>query len=83
MPITSAKIELKHEFALKPTIGRSFGKVTLYAAGGPALFDVETKFINAVDFAVIGGTLVNVTGEPISFSNDDWVWGVVAHVGAT
>ena len=55
VPITPAKIELKHQFALMPTISRSFGKVTIYAGGGPALFDVETKFINAVGFAVIGG----------------------------
>jgi opacity protein-like surface antigen len=83
VPITPAKIELKHQFALMPKIGRSFGKVTIYTGGGPALFDVEMKFINAVGFAVIGGTLVNVTGEPVSFSNDDWVWGGAARVGAT
>jgi hypothetical protein len=53
--ISLAKIELK-QFALIPTIGRSFGKVTLYAGSGHALFDVETKFINVVGFAVIGGT---------------------------
>ena len=55
VPIIPAEIELKHQFALMPTISRSFGKVTIYAGGGPALFDVETKFINAVGFAVIGG----------------------------
>jgi hypothetical protein len=33
------------------------------------------RFINAVGFAVIGGTLVNVTGTPVTFSNDGWVWG--------
>jgi hypothetical protein len=75
--ISLAKIELK-QFALIPTIGRSFGKVTLYAGSGHALFDVETKFINVVGFAVIGGTLVNVTGEPVSFSNDNRVWGGAA-----
>jgi hypothetical protein len=48
-----------------------------------ALFNVDTKFINAVGFAVIGGTVVNVTGMPVTFSNDDWVWGGVAQVGAT
>jgi opacity protein-like surface antigen len=61
-----------------PTLGRSFGNVTVYAGGGPALFNVDTKFINAVGFAVIGGTVVNVTGTPVTFSNDG-----VAQVGAT
>jgi opacity protein-like surface antigen len=83
VPITPAEINLRHQLALVPTIGRSFGKVTVYAGGGPALFNIDTKFINAVGFAVIGGTLVNVTGTPVTFSNDDWVWGGVAQVGAT
>ena len=36
VPITPAKIELKHQFALMPTIGRSFGKVTNWVWGGAA-----------------------------------------------
>jgi hypothetical protein len=83
VPITPAEINIRHQLALVPTLGRSFGNVTVYAGGGPALFNVDTKFINAVGFAVIGGTVVNVTGTPVTFSNDDWVWGGVAQVGAT
>jgi len=36
-----------------------------------------------VGFAAIGETVVNVTPTAVSFSNDDWVWGGVAQVGAT
>jgi Tetratricopeptide repeat len=74
VPISPAEINLKHQLALMPTIGHSFGKVTIYTGGGPALFNIDTKFVNAVGFAVIGGNVVNVTGTPVTFSNDDWVW---------
>jgi hypothetical protein len=36
-----------------------------------------------VGFAAIGETVVNVTPTAVSFSNDDWVWGGVAQVGAS
>ena len=50
-----AEINLKHQLALIATIGRAFGNVTLYAGGGPALFGVETNFINGIPYAVSGG----------------------------
>lgn len=81
--ISPAEINLKHQLAFIPTIGRAFGKVTIYAGGGPALFDVQTKFINGVGFAVIGGQTLSVTGAPMNASNDNWVWGGAAQVGAT
>jgi opacity protein-like surface antigen len=83
VPIRSAEVELKHQFALMPTIGRSFGKVTLYAGGGPALFGTESKFLDAMCFAVIGGRTVNVCGDPLSFTSEDWVWGGAAQAGVT
>jgi opacity protein-like surface antigen len=81
--ISPAEINLKHQLALVPTFGRAFGKVTIYAGGGPALFDVQTKFVNGVGFAVIGGQTLSVTGAPMNASNDNWVWGGAAQVGAT
>ena len=50
--ISPAEINLKHQLSLIATIGRAFGNVTLYAGGGPALFGVETNFINGIPFAV-------------------------------
>ena len=49
--ISPAEINLKHQLSLIATIGRAFGNVTLYAGGGPALFGVETNFINGIPFA--------------------------------
>ena len=79
--ISPAEINLKHQLALMPTIGRAFGNVTLYAGGGPALFGVETNFINGIPFATASlGTFP--ASLPISVSNDNWVWGGAAQVGA-
>lgn len=83
VPIRSAQIELKHQLALMLTIGRSFAKVTVYGGAGPALFGTETKFIDGLCFAVIGSNLVNVCGDPLSFTTEDWVWGGAAQIGAT
>ncbi|HET6377370.1 MAG TPA: hypothetical protein VFG05_03565 [Methylocella sp.] len=83
VPIRSAKIALRHQFALMPVIGRSFGKVTVYAGGGPALFNVKTEFLDGMCFAVINGTLVNVCGETLNFRSEDWIWGGAAQIGAT
>jgi opacity protein-like surface antigen len=81
--ISPAEINLRHQLALMATIGRAFDKLAIYAGGGPALFGIETKFINGVAFAVIRGQVVSPSGAPITFSNDNWVWGGAAQVGVT
>ncbi|MFL6946621.1 MAG: outer membrane protein [Xanthobacteraceae bacterium] len=81
--ISPAEINLRHQLTLVATIGRAFDRLTIYAGGGPALFDVETNFINGVAFAVIRGFVISASGAPITFFNDDWVWGGAAQVGAT
>ena len=80
--ISPAEINLKHQFALIATVGRKFGDFTLYAGAGPALFGVETNFINAIPFAVSGG-LTFPAGAPLTVSNNNWVWGGAAQVGTT
>jgi len=80
--VSPAEINLRHQLALMATIGRAFDKLTIYAGGGPALFGVETKFTGTA-FAVIRGQVFNASGAPISFSNENWVWGGAAQVGAT
>jgi len=81
--ISPAEINLKHQFSLIGTIGRAYGNVTLYAGGGPALFAVETNFINAIPFATssLGGTFP--ASQPITGFNENWVWGGAAQVGTT
>jgi opacity protein-like surface antigen len=81
VPIRSSQIEIQHQLALMPYIGRSFGNVSLYAGGGPALFGTKSKIIDAVGYAVIGGNTVSVTGAPVSFSSGAWVWGGAAQIG--
>ncbi len=81
VPIRTSQIKIRNQLALIPYVGRSFGRFYLYAGGGPALFDIESKIIDAVGFAEIGGNTVSVTGEPANFSSSDWVWGGAAQIG--
>jgi hypothetical protein len=73
--ISPAEINLKHQLSLIATIGRAFDNVTLYAGGGPALFGVQTNFINGIPFATssLGGTFP--ASEPTTVFNENWVWG--------
>jgi opacity protein-like surface antigen len=82
--ISPAEINLKHQLSVIATIGRAFGNVALYAGGGPALFDVETNFINGIPFAVAPGpfSLTFPASVPTTLLNNNWVWGGAAQVGA-
>jgi opacity protein-like surface antigen len=78
-----AEINLQHQFSLIGTFGHAFGNFTLYAGGGPALFGVETNFIDTVPFATTSLHGTFPAGAPITVSNSNWVWGGAAQVGAT
>jgi hypothetical protein len=82
LQISPAEINIKHQLALIATLARAFGNVALYAGGGPALFDVETNFINGIPFATSSGTTF-ATSVPLTVLNDNWVLGGAAQVGAT
>jgi opacity protein-like surface antigen len=81
--ISPAEINLKHQLSLVATIGRAFGNVTLYAGGGPALFGIETNFINAIPFATSSLSGTFPASQPTTVFNENWVWGGGAQVGAT
>jgi opacity protein-like surface antigen len=81
--ISPAEINLKHQFSLIATIGRAFGNATLYAGGGPALFGVETNFINGIPFATSSLSGTFPASQPTTAFNENWVWGGAAQVGAT
>jgi opacity protein-like surface antigen len=83
LAISPAEINLKHQLSLIGTIGRAFGNVTLYAGGGPALFGVETNFINGIPFATSSLQGTFPVSQPITVFNKDWVWGGAAQVGTT
>ena len=78
--INPAEINLKHQLSLVATIGRAFGNVTVYAGGGPTLFNVETNFTNGIPFATSAqGTFP--ASVPLAAFNNNWVWGGAAQVG--
>lgn len=79
--ISPAEINLKHQLELIATVGHAFGNVMLYAGGGPALFGVETNFIDGIPFATSGATTI-AASAPLNAFNDNWVWGGAAQVGA-
>jgi opacity protein-like surface antigen len=81
--ISPAEINLRHQLSLIGTIGRAFGNVTLYAGGGPALFGVESYFINAIPFATSSLRGTFAASEPTTAFNKNWVWGGAAQVGTT
>lgn len=81
--ISPAEINLKHQLSLVGTIGRSFGNATLYAGGGPALFGVESNFIDTTPFATSSLSGTFPASQPITSYNQNWVWGGAAQVGAT
>jgi opacity protein-like surface antigen len=80
--ISPAEINLKHQLSLVATIGRAFGNVTLYGGGGPALFGVETNFINGIPFATSSLSGTFPASQPSTVFNENWVWGGAAQVGA-
>jgi adhesin HecA-like repeat protein len=81
--ITPAEINLKHQLSLVATIGRTFGNIALYAGGGPALFGIETNFINAIPFATSSLSGTFPASQPTTAFNENWVWGGAAQLGAT
>ena len=78
-----AEINLRHQFSLIGTIGHSFGNVMVYGGAGPALFNVETNFINTIPFATTSLRGTFPAGAPMTLFNRNWVWGGAAQVGAS
>lgn len=73
--IGSSKTRVTHQLTLFPFIGQSFGQGFVYGGGGPMLLNVETDIRNAIGFADINGQHTDITGAPLNFSSNDWVWG--------
>ena len=82
-PLRGALLQANLQLSLIATIGRAFGNVTLYAGGGPALFGIETNFINAIPFATSSLSGTFPASQPTTVFNENWVWGGAAQVGAT
>ncbi len=74
---------VNNQIALIPYIGQSFERSTIYFGAGPTASQVNTKINNLVGFADLNGVRTNVSGEPQSFADTQWVCGGVAMLGGT
>jgi opacity protein-like surface antigen len=81
--LTDAHSRLLHQFTLTPLVGYAFGRSFVYAGAGPTLSKVQTDETSLVGYAIINGTLVNVTGAPQDFSGTNWVYGLAVTAGYT
>lgn len=82
--IGSAQTQLTHELTLMPFLGRSFQNSYIYIGAGPSLFNVESSIYNGTGYADVNGDIGNdITGNPASFTNSNWVWGAAAQIGMT
>lgn len=79
--IGSAQGTINHELLLMPFLGKSFQKLTAYLGAGPAVFGTQTSLDNITGYADEGGTHVDVSGVPTSFSSSKWMWGGAAQIG--
>jgi len=81
--VRSYEVQIEHQLALLPFIGRSFEKGFIYAGGGPTLSYVTSGMNGVIGFADINGVHQDITGRPTNFSSSEWVFGGAATVGAT
>lgn len=81
--VRSYKVEMLHQMALIPFIGRSFSRGFVYGGVGPTLSQISTKLDGVIGFADLNGTRTDVSGNPINLSSTRWVYGGAATVGGT
>lgn len=81
--VGTSQVKLQHLFGLLPFIGASYGNGYIYGGGGPVLARTETNISGVGGFLEDGSGPLNLTGAPMNFSGNNWVWGGAAHVGFT
>lgn len=75
------KVSLKHQFALLPMVGYSFGRIALYGGAGPGLSQTRCEMNGVIGFADINGNRQDITGSPVNFAKSHWVSGLAATAG--
>lgn len=75
------KASLKHQFALLPIIGYSFGQLGVYAGAGPTISQTTGEMNGVIGFANINGRHQDITGTPVNFKTSHWTVGGAATVG--
>ena len=81
--VHAAQTTIVQEIDLIPFLGHSFDRTMVYAGFGPSLSQTRTQLNGLVGLADIGGTIVDQSGAPQSFSNFSWVFGGAAMAGVT
>lgn len=75
------KVSLKHQFALLPVAGYSFGRIALYGGAGPSLSQTRGEMNGVIGFADINGNRQDITGAPVNFAKSRWTYGLAATAG--
>lgn len=81
--VQSFEYNIDNQMTLTPFFGLSTKKSFFYLGVGPSLSETTENINDVVGYAFVGEKEVNISGEPISFSNTDWVYGFAALAGGT
>lgn len=81
--IQSAQTKVNHQFALFPFIGQKLNSFQTYLGIGPTVFQTQSYLNDVTGFADIEGTRADITGLPVNFSSNKWLWGGIAQLGLT
>lgn len=71
----SVQTAVNHQLSLFPLLGHDLGRGGFYFGGGPVVFSTEANIYRAIGFADLNGTRMNVTGDPVNFTDSSWMWG--------
>ena len=71
----SVQTAVNHQLSLFPLIGHAFRNGQIYFGGGPVVFGTQANIYRAIGFADINGVRMNITGDPVNFSNSSWMRG--------
>lgn len=81
--IQSSQSQVNHELVLMPFVGRSLNNTHFYLGAGAAVFQADFYQYNFIGFANIEGVHNDITGNPVNFSNSQWMWGGGGQIGMT
>lgn len=81
--LRSYDMSIKHQFALVPFVGYSFGKGYVYGGAGPTLSRITSNMNGLIGFAQLPNQRYDISGVPASFSASNWVWGGTVTAGVT
>lgn len=81
--VGSYKVNVKQQMSLIPYVGHDYGRGYFYAGIGPTVTQLDSSVNNVIGFADIVGTRTDISGQPQSFSQSQWVVGGAAMVGVT